>query len=98
MRPIRLYRFRMPDLDSSALTPEACRAARALLKWSMRDLAKAAGVSLETVLRVEQGGGIYKPGTLAKLCEAFAMRGVDLVVQPSRSGAILNLAARSDDG
>jgi|GEM_PF-5868685 len=56
----------------------------------MRDLAKAAGVSLETILRVEQGGGSFKPETLAKLCDAFAAGGVDLVVEPARSGAVLN--------
>lgn len=66
----------------------------------MRDLATAAGVSLETVLRVEQGGGSYKPVTLAKLCDAFAARGVDLVVQRSRSGALLKHTANpaSDHG
>lgn len=82
----------MASSDSQLLTPEACRAARALLRWSMRDLAAAAGVSLETVLRIEQGGGSYKPETLAKIYDAFAARGVDLVVQRSRSGAILHHA------
>ena len=88
----------MPDADSPLLNPEACRAARALLRWSMRDLAKAAGVSLETVLRVEQGGGPFKPETLAKLCDAFAAEGVDLVVQATRSGAVLNHPRGGDNG
>lgn len=81
----------MFDYDSQRLNPAACRAARALLRWSMRDLAKAAGVSLETVLRIEQGSGPFKPETLSKLSAAFTARGVDLVVEPSRSGAILSL-------
>ena len=88
----------MPDADSPLLNPEACRAARALLRWSMRDLAKAAGVSLETVLRVEQGGGPFKPETLGKLCDAFAAEGVDLVVKATRSGAVLNRARGGDNG
>lgn len=87
----------MADADSPLLNPEACRAARALLRWSMRDLAKAAGVSLETVLRVEQGGGPFKPETLGKLCAAFAARRVDLVVEPARSGAVLNAAPGGGD-
>ena len=79
------------------LNPQACRAARALLRWSMRDLAKAAGVSLETVLRVEQGGGTFKPETLTKLRTAFAAEGVDLIVQATRSGAVLNTAPGGGD-
>jgi len=88
----------MPQADSPPLNPEACRAARALLRWSMRDLAKAAGVSLETVLRVEQGGGPFKPETLAKLCAAFTAQGVDLVVERVRSGALLNARPGGDNG
>lgn len=87
----------MSDCDSQRIPPEACRAARALLRWSMRDLAKAAGVALETVLRVEQGGGVFKPETLAKLCGAFAAEGVNLVVEPDRSGAIMSHGLRGDE-
>jgi transcriptional regulator with XRE-family HTH domain len=41
-----------------ALTAAACRAARALLKWSMRDLAQASGVSLPTLLKIERGDAV----------------------------------------
>ncbi|WP_371133977.1 helix-turn-helix domain-containing protein [Brevundimonas sp.] len=84
----------MTSSDSQLLNPEACRAARALLRWSMRDLAAAAGVSLETVLRIEQGAGPFKQGTLTKLCDAFAAEGVDVVVEPARSGATIDHRAR----
>lgn len=78
----------MPERDSPCLNPDASRAARALLRWSMRDLPTAAGVSLETVLRVAQGGGVFKPERLAKLCDAFASRG----------GVVLNHTRGRDHG
>jgi hypothetical protein len=53
--------FSMPErLDSLAITSELIRAARALLRWEQRDLARASGVSLPTVKRLE-----VTPGTLA---------------------------------
>lgn len=71
------------------LTPEACRAARALLGWSIRDLASAAGVSPTTVLALEQGGASARPETLTKICDSFAAKGVSLIVQRTRSGAVI---------
>jgi len=39
------------------LTSEQIRAARALLRWDQKDLAKAAGISVETVKRLEKNPG-----------------------------------------
>ena len=39
----------------SPITPRQIRAARAMLNWSMTDLARAAGVSISTVKRFEDG-------------------------------------------
>ena len=51
----------MPEkLDSLSITSELIRAARALLRWEQRDLAKASGVSLPTIKRLE-----VTPGPLA---------------------------------
>src|SRR5262249_24548556 len=48
------YLFTMPErLDSLAITSELIRAARALLRWEQRDLARASGVSLPTIQRRE---------------------------------------------
>jgi predicted transcriptional regulator len=47
-------------LDSLSITSELIRAARALLRWEQRDLAKASGVSLPTIKRLE-----VTPGPLA---------------------------------
>lgn len=59
------------------LTGPACRAARALLKWSMRDLAKAAGVSLPTVLKLENDGAVTAE-TADKIVTAFERADVEI--------------------
>lgn len=59
------------------LTPEACRAARAILRWSMRDLAEQSGVALATVLRFDQGGAL-RPSTETQMVEAFAAHNVEI--------------------
>lgn len=77
------------------LTPEACRAGRALLGWSMRDLARAARISLGTVLSLERGDAVAKSATVEKIRETFGAQGVELVVQKTRSGAVLDHAKRA---
>ena len=59
------------------LTGAASRAARGLLKWSMRDLVERSGVSLPTVLKLE-GDGQVSEDTEAKLVGAFARHGVEI--------------------
>jgi len=76
-----------------AVTPEACRAGRAILKWSMRDLAEHSGVAWTTINRIEAGTEA-RDTTAAKIIEAFADRGVELVTNNDRTGAILIYARR----
>lgn len=59
------------------LTPEANRAARAILKWSVRELATEAGVAFTTVHRFETTG-IATETTKAKLVAAYAARNVEI--------------------
>ncbi len=59
------------------LTPEANRAARAILKWSVRDLAEAAGVAFTTVHRFESTG-VATETTKAKLVAAYATESVEI--------------------
>ena len=79
--------------NRSTLTPEACRAGRALLKWSMRDLADKSGVSWTTINRLEAGAA-PRLATAAKITAAFAAEGVELVLEPSRAGAVIVHARR----
>lgn len=60
------------------LTAPACRAARALLGWSMRDLREKAGVSLPTIQAIEAGGD-FRASTADKITQAFTLHGVEIL-------------------
>ncbi|WP_370689224.1 helix-turn-helix domain-containing protein [Phenylobacterium sp.] len=71
-----------------SVTPEACRAGRAILKWSMRELGERAGVAWTTINRLEAGTDA-RDATAAKIVAAFAAEGVELVADGARTGALL---------
>jgi DNA-binding XRE family transcriptional regulator len=73
------------------LTGAACRAGRAILKWSTRDLAKAAGVSPATVNLLEADRP-YRAGTAEKIIAAFAAHSVE-ITNGDGTGARLRYAA-----
>jgi predicted transcriptional regulator len=74
-----------------AITPQACRAGRALLGWSMRDLASQSGVSLGAVNRLEGGEATPRRGTSKKVTDAFLAHGVQIVDEPTYTGAVILL-------
>jgi predicted transcriptional regulator len=76
------------------LTPEACRAGRALLSWSMRDLAQKAGLALGTVNRLEGGDTDTRPSSAMRIVQTFAAHGVTLINDPDQTGAILAIAQK----
>lgn len=59
------------------LTPEANRAARAILKWSLRDLAEHAELAFSTVHLFEKNGTASE-ATVAKIKAAFAKNNVEI--------------------
>lgn len=59
------------------LTPEANRAARAILQWSLRDLADRAGVAFSTVHRFEKTGACSAT-VEEKIVAAFAASSVEI--------------------
>lgn len=63
--------------DASTLTPEACRAARALLKWTVRDLMREAGLSPNTVTSLEAGNPV-RAETAEKIIAAFERHSVEI--------------------
>ena len=71
------------------LTGPACRAGRGLLKWSKRELAEASGVSLPTILKLENDGQV-SPDTADKISAAFEARGVE-ITNGNGTGARLRL-------
>lgn len=70
------------------LTPEGCRAARAILKWSMRELAERSRVAWTTINRLEAGAAA-RESTAAKIIAAFVAEGVELIADSERTGATL---------
>ena len=61
------------------LTSEQIRAARALLRWDQKTLADAAGVSVETIKRLEKTPGKVSAytGTMEAIQNALETAGVD---------------------
>jgi transcriptional regulator with XRE-family HTH domain len=76
------------------LTPEANRAARAILKWSVRDLAEKAGIAFSTVHRFESTGSATK-STKEKIKAAFAAHDVE-ITNGNYTGARLLLHRTKD--
>jgi transcriptional regulator with XRE-family HTH domain len=58
------------------MTPEQSKAARVMVGWGVRDLAKAARVSSNTVSRLERGAEELQEETIAKLRTALERAGV----------------------
>ena len=67
------------ELDSLSITSDLIRAARALLRWSQGDLARASGVSLPTIKRLEAIPGIMgaHSSTVAALRRALESAGIE---------------------
>ena len=61
------------------LTSEQIRAGRALLRWEQKDLARAAGISVETVKRLEKTPGQVRAyaSTVAAVQTALETAGVE---------------------
>lgn len=76
------------------LTPHASRAARGLLEWSLRDLAREAGVSVMTVQRLERGHEFFA-STAEKVMSAFERHGVEILNGDSPGARIRKPAASS---
>jgi len=61
------------------VTPEQCRAARALLAWSQQQLASAARVAIVTVQQFEIGRSQPRRATLDVIRRAFEAAGVEFI-------------------
>jgi len=64
---------------SAALSPPQCKAARALLGWTQRQLAKAAGVAPPTVATFESGVSQPMPQNLQAIRRALEEAGIDFI-------------------
>jgi transcriptional regulator with XRE-family HTH domain len=61
------------------ITPEQCRAARALLDWSQGRLAHMAGVGIVTVRQLEAGTHTPRKATLDVIKRALQLGGVEFI-------------------
>lgn len=61
------------------MTPEQCRAARAMLRWGQRQLAARAGISTPSVLRFENGGDV-RSDFVALMQQALEEAGIDFAL------------------
>jgi transcriptional regulator with XRE-family HTH domain len=73
------------------LTAEQVRAARALLRWTVQDLAVAARIGVATIHRLEQTVGPLsgRERTEEDLRRAFELAGIEFVGTPDEPGVIL---------
>ena len=75
------------------ITSEQVRAARAMLRIEQRELASAAGVSLETVKRIERTKGPISAlaATIERLTRALDVAGIIFVEENSGEGPGIRL-------
>lgn len=75
---------RPPDPDSiPIISPAQCRAARAYLDLTLRQLAKLAGMGAKTISRFETGIKRPADATLRKLIGALYDQGIEVVGSPA---------------
>jgi transcriptional regulator with XRE-family HTH domain len=63
------------------MTPEQCRAARALLDWSQEDLAQRSRLAARTVRYFEKDMRESRPANLAALQKALERAGVVFIAE-----------------
>ena len=72
------------------ITSGQIRAARALNKWTGKELAKASGVAFSTLMRLETGEGV--PGAQAKTLEAIQKAlegaGIEFIGTPEEGAGV----------
>ena len=78
--------------QKSDITPVQSRMARGALEWGIRDLAKAAEISHDTVVRFERGDEL-RESTVAAVVRAFEKAGVEFISE-NGGGAGVRLRKR----
>ena len=86
------------ELDSLSITSELIRAARALLRWNQANLARASGVSVPTIKRLEAIPGILgaHSSTVTALRRALESAGVEFT-NGNAPGVRLKAEAKTKD-
>lgn len=79
------------------LEPRIMRAARALLEWEQSDLAKAAGLSIATIRKIEQGRAPVREATANEIKAAFDKAGLQLILDGPSGGIGVRLKGQIDE-
>lgn len=61
------------------MSPEQCKAARALLGWSQEALAELSGVSVSTIRNFERGRSALMPANQRSVEEAFSKANIEFL-------------------
>ena len=72
------------------ITSDQIRAARALLRWSGRDLAEKTGLGFSTLMRLEVLDGVpsAQAKTLETIQRAFEKAGVEFIGSPEEGAGV----------
>jgi transcriptional regulator with XRE-family HTH domain len=72
------------------ITSDQIRAARALLRWSGKDLAEKSGVGFSTVMKMESDSGVPNSNfkTFEALRKAFEDSGVEFTGSPDSQAGV----------
>jgi transcriptional regulator with XRE-family HTH domain len=73
------------------MSPNQCRAARGLLKWTQPRLAGASGVGLSTINRYENKTRPPRQAAILRLQGAFGSSGVDSLFDDGSQGVSVRL-------
>lgn len=79
------------------ITPEQCRAARALLDWTQRDLASRAKLTPLTIREFERGKSRLKDSTAQLLRMVFETAGVAFIDQNGGGPGVRLAVSREND-
>lgn len=78
---------RLADMEEQPLTPQQCRAARAILDLPQRELARRARVDIETLMSFETAGDASTDDDVEALQGASEEAGVVMIAKGSNSPA-----------
>ena len=79
-----------------SLTPSICRSARALLGWTIEELAEASGVGVSTIISFEAGQRVPIRSNQAALERAFVEAGVIFLEADMNNGRGLKLTKSTE--
>jgi transcriptional regulator with XRE-family HTH domain len=81
----------MAKQEIKTMSPNQCRAARGLLKWTQPRLAGASGVGLSTINRYENETRPPRHAAILRLQGAFESAGVDFLFDDGSQGVGVRL-------